>query len=67
MDEVSIDVVNILGQIIFSSTEHNSSSPFKKIDLENVASGIYFIEIRTGNDGVSPDSLIIIEKMVVAK
>ncbi len=67
MDEVSIDVVNILGQIIFSSSEHNYSSPFKKIDLENVASGIYFIEIRTGNDGVSPDSLIIREKMVVAK
>jgi len=59
--EVSIDVVNTLGQIIFSSIGKVSSSEFKKeIDLGNVAGGIYFIEIKTRNEFVK-------EKIIISK
>ncbi|HYV90618.1 MAG TPA: T9SS type A sorting domain-containing protein [Chitinophagales bacterium] len=51
--QVSIEVVNTLGQIIFSSTESRSivtiSGFQKEIELSNAASGIYFIEIKTAN------------------
>ena len=50
-DEVSIDVVNTLGQNVISSEERTSSSQLKKeIDLTNVSSGVYFIEIKTVNE-----------------
>ncbi|HYV90619.1 MAG TPA: T9SS type A sorting domain-containing protein [Chitinophagales bacterium] len=58
-DEVQIDVVNTLGQIIFSSADAPSigTSSFsegmhsdkKEIDLSNMVSGVYFIEIKTTN------------------
>ena len=47
--EVSIKVVNTLGQVVFSSVEslNNTSSNHKKeIDLTNVADGVYFIDIK---------------------
>ncbi len=54
-DNVSIDIVNTVGQIIFSSAESRSigNSRFKKeIDLRNdamhcVATGVYIVEIKT--------------------
>jgi hypothetical protein len=54
---VSIDIVNTLGQRIFTSTEKITTADFRKeIDLsqglhpENaVARGIYFIEVKTDN------------------
>ncbi|HYV90612.1 MAG TPA: kelch repeat-containing protein [Chitinophagales bacterium] len=53
VDEVSIDVVNTLGQNIFSSSESRSigiASHFKKeIDLSGVAGGVYFIVIKSQN------------------
>jgi len=50
-NEISIDVVNTLGQNVFSCSEKISSSDFKKkIDLHNVARGVYFIEVRTKNE-----------------
>jgi len=58
--EVSIDVVNILGQKVFSSEESQSigtAANFskgvytykKEIYLSDVARGVYFIEIKTEN------------------
>ncbi|HYV94299.1 MAG TPA: T9SS type A sorting domain-containing protein [Chitinophagales bacterium] len=48
--EVSIEVVNMLGQKVFSSREKISSSNWKKeIDLHDTASGVYFIEIKSQN------------------
>ncbi len=54
-DNVSINIVNTVGQIIFSSAESRSTgtSPFKKeIDLRGdamrgVAAGVYIVEIKT--------------------
>ena len=46
--EVSIDIVNTLGQKVFSSSEKISSADWKKgIDLHHTARGVYFIEIRS--------------------
>ncbi|HYV92187.1 MAG TPA: PKD domain-containing protein [Chitinophagales bacterium] len=48
--EVSIDVLNTLGQKVFSSSESRSTwtAHYKKeMDLSNIARGIYFIEIKT--------------------
>jgi PKD repeat protein len=45
--EIAIEVVNILGQKVFSSTEIMSSGNRKmQIDLTNVTGGVYFIEIK---------------------
>ncbi len=49
--EVSVDVMNALGQKVFSSLEKISSAHWKKeIDLGVVARGVYFIEIKTESD-----------------
>ncbi|HYV90620.1 MAG TPA: PKD domain-containing protein [Chitinophagales bacterium] len=49
--DISIDVVNAIGQIVFSSSESQSigsGADWKKeINLGDVASGVYFIEIKT--------------------
>ena len=57
--EVSIDVVNTLGQKVFSFSEKISSSHFKKeMDLTDAACGVYFIEIKTENEFVMKKILI---------
>ncbi|MEO5674781.1 MAG: T9SS type A sorting domain-containing protein, partial [Chitinophagales bacterium] len=49
-DEISIEVVNALGQNIFSSAEKITGDKFKKeIDLRSMARGAYFIEVKTIN------------------
>jgi len=61
--EVSIDIINTVGQIIYSSTESRSigTSKFKKeINLGDVARGIYFVEIKTENE-------FVIKKIVIAE
>jgi PKD repeat protein len=62
-DEVSIDVMNTVGQLIFSSIESRSpgTSSFKtEINLSDAASGIYFLRIKTPNTFVYKK--IIVEK-----
>ena len=49
-DNVSIEVLNTVGQIIFSSTEFlpiSTSSSKKEIDLSSVAAGVYIVEVKT--------------------
>ena len=49
-DEISLSILNAIGQEIFSSQQKISSVDWKKeIDLHDVAGGIYFIEIKTKN------------------
>ncbi|HYV91850.1 MAG TPA: PKD domain-containing protein [Chitinophagales bacterium] len=56
---VLIDVVNTLGQNVFSSTEIISSPNLKKeIELSDVARGVYFIEIKTEDEFVRKKILI---------
>jgi len=71
--EVSIDVVNTLGQKVFSSEEKIITADFskgvrtykKEIDLSDVANGIYFIEIKTENEGACPDFFGVRKKIVI--
>jgi len=66
--EISINVVNTLGQEVFSSEESRSigtshfsegvHSDKKEIDLGDVARGVYFIEIKTKNEFVRKKILI---------
>jgi len=57
--EVSIDILNTLGQKNFSSAEKISSHEWKKeIDLHTAASGVYFIEIKTEKEFVRKKILI---------
>jgi PKD repeat protein len=57
--EVSVKVVNPLGQIIYSSKENISSTNWKKeFDLSNLARGIYFIELKS-EDGFAKKKIII--------
>ncbi len=60
-DEISIEVVNALGQIVFSSSQSRSSGALdwkKEIDLRNAARGIYFIEIKTNQQFLRKKILI---------
>lgn len=47
-DEVSIDVINTLGQEVFSSAESRAAGPSEKkeIDLSGQGTGIYFIQLK---------------------
>ncbi|HYV90568.1 MAG TPA: T9SS type A sorting domain-containing protein [Chitinophagales bacterium] len=57
--EISIEVVNTLGQIIFSSYEKTGGAARnKEIDLGDVVRGMYFIEIKTENEFVRKKILI---------
>ncbi|HYV94309.1 MAG TPA: kelch repeat-containing protein [Chitinophagales bacterium] len=49
-DEISISILNTLGQEIFSSRQKILSMDWKKeIDLNAAASGVYFLEIKSQN------------------
>ncbi|HYV90596.1 MAG TPA: kelch repeat-containing protein [Chitinophagales bacterium] len=64
--EVSIDIVNTLGQKVFSSEEKITTTDFsegvhsdkKEIDLSDVARGVYFIEIKTESEFLRKKILI---------
>jgi PKD repeat protein len=66
--EVSIDVVNTVGQTVFSTAEEISSSQFKKeINLVDVANGVYFIEIKTENNLSYPYFSTVRKKVLITK
>ncbi|HYV90609.1 MAG TPA: kelch repeat-containing protein [Chitinophagales bacterium] len=67
--DVSIDVVNTLGQIIFSSTESQSpgASNFKKeIDLTKEAQGVYFLKILAESFGKTK-TVFATKKIIITK
>jgi hypothetical protein len=47
--DATIEVVNTLGQIIYTSSENVSLHFKKEIQLNNVAEGVYFISISSQN------------------
>lgn len=64
--KVSIDVIDLFGQIIFSSSQsYPVANSKKEIDLNNLAEGIYFIEIKPENGG--HDFTPVKKKIIVAK
>jgi len=62
-DDVVIDVVNLLGQKVYSTTDYRSTGPValkKQIHLGDIPTGVYFIEVKAGNSSAR-------EKMVIAR
>lgn len=48
---VSISIVNILGETVYTFSDNNCpDSVNKQINLENIPAGIYFIKLDTGKD-----------------
>ena len=60
--EISIDVMNMLGQKVFSAEESRSIGTAadlkKEIDLDDIARGVYFIEIKTEKEFMRKKILI---------
>ncbi len=57
--EISIGVLNAIGQKVFSSQQKVSSTDWKKeISLGSVPTGIYFVEIKSGSEFVRKKILI---------
>jgi hypothetical protein len=60
-EEVNVEILNTLGQKVFSSSKSLSIGTAgwkREIDLNDVANGIYFIEIKTENEFVRKKILI---------
>lgn len=56
---VSINVVNILGETVYTFSDNNcANSVNKQINLENIAAGIYFIKLDTGKDVITQKIII---------
>lgn len=48
-EEVSIEINNILGERVYSSTVKNAANFNSKIDMSAQPAGVYLLNIRTGN------------------
>lgn len=47
MDDVAVKITNLLGQIVYSQTEHSIRTLNKKIDVSLFNSGVYIVELQT--------------------
>jgi hypothetical protein len=57
--ELAINVIDIQGKLVYTSTDKNLSSNYnKQINLEGLAKGLYYIKLST-NNGVKVKKLII--------
>ncbi|HKC69068.1 MAG TPA: T9SS type A sorting domain-containing protein, partial [Bacteroidia bacterium] len=46
-DKVTINITNILGELVYTAQEENTSTEFtKQVNLQNLACGTYFIQIK---------------------
>jgi PKD repeat protein len=49
-----VNLVSITGEIVFTETMNNFNSKYKRsVDLSNLASGVYFVNIHTDNDTIT--------------
>jgi hypothetical protein len=65
---LEIDVVNMLGQKVFSSTEKITTvDSKKKIDLSDTAPGVYFVQIKSINDGTGHSFAGVRKKIIIAE
>jgi len=59
LDKVNISITNILGELVYVTQEENTSTVFtKQLNLQNLTSGTYFIQIKNA-DKVYTSKLII--------
>ena len=54
VDELTLEMLDLQGRVVFSSIENNIQSGFtKQINMENVANGVYMLRITTNKEQVS--------------
>ena len=58
IDEFDVEIRNLMGQVIYRKTNAEKDGLQQRINLENSASGIYFLTIRSGK-GVRSVKLVI--------
>ncbi len=57
--EMTINVIDIQGKVVYSSIDKNVSSSYnKQINLEGLSKGLYYIKLST-NNGVKVQKLIV--------
>jgi len=57
--DINIRVVNVLGEVVYQFTKQNISSLDNyKVDLNNEANGIYFVNITAGNHTINKKLII---------
>jgi PKD repeat protein len=67
MDEFAIEVINLLGQIIYSSKEKFSASFEKAIDLRKYGSGCFFLRIGVSSSAGEIKDAYVIKKIITGK
>jgi len=50
---VKMEIVNALGEIVFSSEEAGQATFARRIDCSMLATGIYFLKVEAGNETVT--------------
>ena len=54
VDELTLEMLDLQGRVVFSSIENNIQSGFtKQINMENVANGVYMLRVTTNMEQVS--------------
>ena len=54
VNELTLEMLDLQGRVVFSSIENNIQSGFtKQINMENVANGVYMLRITTNKEQVS--------------
>jgi hypothetical protein len=49
-EDLSIEIVNLNGQVIFSKQFNNTGQLVNKIDVSNYSKGIYFVKVQNANE-----------------
>jgi len=50
-EELNVEVTNMLGQVVYSGkVKANAGAINERIELSNAASGMYLLNLSTGND-----------------
>ncbi len=49
-EDLSIEIVNLNGQVIFSKQFNNTGQLVNKIDVSNYSKGIYFVKVKNANE-----------------
>ena len=54
VDELTLEMLDLQGRVVFSSIENNIQSGFtKQLNMENVANGVYMLRVTTNKEQVS--------------
>ncbi len=49
-EDLKIEVTNMLGQVVYTETEHNTATNAKAINLSGLSKGVYMVTLSTATD-----------------